>query len=248
MQWMTLATLSAPPTPAIMSAAVASKPVRPSVRPVVATASAAGSVLVSFRVAVAAGPPAATCPGVTSSPARWVALLVRTTMAVVALPAAATALRSMVPRGWPLRTRSPALTVILKGAPLSSTVSTPRWSRTSRPESVLSPMACPVAATSVTVPSTGATTWPASGSTPKPSPTAPEEKTGSGMSASGIVVPETGAARRTCRSGAVVMLVLSGRGYISQEGRWRWAGGAGAAPCLRRQAAGSARSSRAMAS
>ncbi|SIM68351.1 Uncharacterised protein [Mycobacteroides abscessus subsp. abscessus] len=81
-----------------------------------------------------------------------------------------------------------------KGRPSSSTVSTPRCTSTSKPESVLKPRACPVSAAMVTVPLTGASTSPVDGSdTPKPSPTIFPEKTGSGTSAMPMIVPPTGA-------------------------------------------------------
>ena len=127
-------------------------------------------------------------------------VLVRTTMAVVAFSAARMASRSMVPSLSPALTASPTRTVRLKGLPSSSTVSTPRWTRTSRPESALNPMACPVPATMVTSASTGETMTPSSGSTPRPSPTALEEKTGSGTSARSMTFPVTGEAIGTSRS------------------------------------------------
>ena len=202
MQCRTERTLSGPPMPAMMSAAVASKPVRPSVRaPSVVPASTsvlaapvgAASSSSPLSVAVAMAVPASVLPVVTVRSARWVIVLVRTTMAVVALPAARTASRSIVPRDCPALTVSPTLTFRSKGAPSSSTVSTPRCSRTSRPDSFLKPMACPVPATMVTVASTGETMAPSStGSTPSPSPTALEEKTGSGTSARSMTVPVTG--------------------------------------------------------
>ena len=97
-------------------------------------------------------------------------------MAVVALPAARTASRSMVPRACPALTVSPTLTLRSKGTPSSSTVSTP------------------VPATMVTVASTGETIAPSSaGSIPSPSPTALEEKTGSGTSERSMTVPVIGA-------------------------------------------------------
>ena len=152
-------------------------------------------------------------------------VLVRTTMAVVAFSAARMASRSMVPSLSPALTVSPTLTVRLKGLPSSSTVSTPRWTRTSRPESALNPMACPVPATMVTSASTGETMAPSSGSTPRPSPTALEEKTGSGTSARSMTFPVTGEAIGTSRSVAgwdmrgsfrsVVLAAGSGRSRAS---------------------------------
>ena len=217
----------------MMPAAVASKPVRPSAPPVPETApepaasssAAADSPLLSTAVAMVV--PASASPRVTESDSRWVMVLVRTTMAVAALPAARMASRSMVPSASPALTASPTLTPRSKGSPSSSTVSTPRWTRTSRPESALNPMACPVPATMVTVASTGETMVPSSGSTPSPSPTALEEKTGSGTSARSMTLPVTGEAIGTSRSIAGLAgrdMTCSFRSVVLSAGRGGAAG------------------------
>ena len=146
MQWMTLLTLSAPPMPAMMSRAVASKPVRPSsafalaLAPAPPAACAAG-LAGSAAVRAATCAPASTGPAVSSRETPLAAELVTATIAVVSLPASRICSRSIVPSDSPARTRCPVATVSAKGRPLSSTVSTPRWRRTSRPSSVVMPTA-----------------------------------------------------------------------------------------------------------
>ena len=94
-----------------------------------------------------------------------------------------------------------------KGSPLSSTVSIPRWTRTSSPFSVLSANAWPVLATIMTFPDTGARIFPLFGlEIPSPSPTTFSENMGSGTSSMGMTRPDTGATISTTLSFPVALL------------------------------------------
>lgn len=118
-----------------------------------------------------------------------------TTMSTVSLwPAAATFLRSNVTSGSPRCTMEPLRTCAVKPSPFISTVSSPMWMSSSRPEASVSPTAWPVSSImTVTEASHGATTSPADGSMATPSPMVPDAKTASSTWDSGMTVPETAA-------------------------------------------------------
>ncbi len=67
-------------------------------------------------------------------------------------------LRSIVAIGSPALTFCPFLIAIVNGFPLSPTVSTPIWTKTSSPSLLVMPTACLVSAIIEIVPLTGATT------------------------------------------------------------------------------------------
>lgn len=95
----------------------------------------------------------------------------------------------------PASTRAPASTCAMKPCPFSSTVSMPMCSSTSAPCGVVIVTAWPVRARCDTTPAHGATSRPASGSMPMPSPNIPPENTGSGTSASATIGPVNGLSR-----------------------------------------------------
>jgi hypothetical protein len=105
--------------------------------------------------------------------------------------------RSKVISRSPAATLWPCRTCNSKPCPANPTVSIPTCSRISAPLSARSVTACLVVATTINVPSQGACNVVPVGSMATPSPIMPPEKTGSGVSPSGVPHPCSGESRMT---------------------------------------------------